>query len=242
MIHDAWCKSLGDLGSNSEWLEHQRRRGHTGPMPKLSSAPASWQGVEWLPLAGIKNLGLELGDGRQVHQHEKSSVCSVAMAGIEGFKCGHLLAANRGFTYTSMSCRLLKFKLWVWELMTQSCPSIFFGNWGWLNNSDGALELLDIVPYCVAMVCWKRKVAGGWPRNFLFMDLGYEDEEEFEDVAWPCPTCTNAYPAVADMRLEDLRGFKDHGNHGTKRITGPGCESITKIYIKYKHYKQSEYS
>ena len=92
------------------------------------------------------------------------------------------------------------------------------------------------------MVCWKRKVAGGWPRNFLFMDLGYEDEEEFEDVAWPCPTCTNAYPAVADMRLEDLRGFKDHGNHGTKRITGPGCESITKIYIKYKHYKQSEYS
>ena len=81
------------------------------------------------------------------------------------------------------------------------------------------------------MVCWKRKVAGGWPRNFLFMDLGYEDEEEFEDVAWPCPTCTNAYPAVADMRLEDLRGFKDHGNHGTKRITGPGCESITNICI-----------
>ena len=62
------------------------------------------------------------------------------------------------------------------------------------------------------MVCWKRKVAGGWPRNFLFMDLGYEDEEEFEDVAWPCPTCTNAYPTVADMRLEDFRGFKDHGN------------------------------
>lgn len=70
MMHDV--KAWEILGvTRSDLSQNQRRRGHTGPMPKLSSAPASWQGVEWLPLAGIKNLGLELGDGRQVHQHEK---------------------------------------------------------------------------------------------------------------------------------------------------------------------------
>jgi len=58
-------------------------------------------------------------------------------------------------------------------------------------------------------------------RNFLFMDLGYEDEEEFEDVSWhhrseaSCATVGYLYSRTSQ---DQFRSEWQHNGEGSVRV------------------------
>lgn len=64
-------------------------------------------------------------------------------------------------------------------------------------------------------------IAAEMARNFLFMDLGYEDEEEFEDASWHhrseefCATVGYLYSRTSQ---DQFRSEWQHNGEGSVRV------------------------